>query len=49
MSFISVPLVVGIICAGIYGLFELFVRKKERLHFLWEVGIAQLYGYSFLV
>ena len=35
MSFISVPLVVGIICAGIYGLFELFVRKKERLAIIW--------------
>ena len=31
MDFISVPLVVGIVCAGIYGLFELFVRKRERL------------------
>ena len=30
MDFISVPLVVGIVCAGIYGLFELFVRKRER-------------------
>ena len=32
MDFISVPLVVGIVCAGIYGLFELFVRKRERLN-----------------
>ena len=31
MDFISVPLVVGIVCAGIYGLFELFVRRRERL------------------
>lgn len=30
-DFIIPPLVVGIICAGIYGLFELFVRKQERL------------------
>ena len=30
MDFIMVPLIVGIVCAGIYGLFELFVRKKER-------------------
>ena len=31
LDFLMVPLVVGIICAGIYGLFELFVRRKERL------------------
>ncbi|MDL2221900.1 hypothetical protein LJC35_05060 [Parabacteroides sp. OttesenSCG-928-N08] len=31
MDFIMAPTIVGIICAGIYGLFELFVRKKERL------------------
>ncbi len=31
MDFISIPLVVGIICYGIYSLFELFVHKKERL------------------
>ena len=30
MDFISVPLVVGIVCAGIYGLFELFVRNYMR-------------------
>lgn len=29
MNFIMVPLIIGIICAGIYGLFELFVRKKR--------------------
>lgn len=31
MDFISIPLVVGIITLGIFRLFELFVRKKERL------------------
>ena len=31
MDFISIPLVVGIICYGIYSLFELFVHKKESL------------------
>ncbi|MDH6312142.1 hypothetical protein M2137_000905 [Parabacteroides sp. PFB2-10] len=31
MDFISIPLVVGICIAGVYGLFDLFVRKKERL------------------
>ena len=31
MDFITAPLVVGFICLGIYALFELFVRRKERL------------------
>jgi hypothetical protein len=31
MDFISVPLVVGICVAGVYGLFELYARRKERL------------------
>jgi len=31
MDFISIPLVVGIITLGIFRLFDLFVRKKERL------------------
>ena len=31
MDFIMVPLIVGMITLGIYKLFELFVRRKERL------------------
>ena len=31
MEFITIPLVVGIICASLYGLFELILRRKERL------------------
>lgn len=31
MDFIIAPTVVGIITLGIYRLFELFVRKKERI------------------
>lgn len=31
LDFIFVPLVVGIITLGIYKLFELFARRKERL------------------
>jgi hypothetical protein len=31
MDFIMVPLIIGIITLGIYKLFELFVRRKERL------------------
>ena len=38
MDFITIPLVVGIICAGIYGLFELFVRKKERLAIIEKIS-----------
>ena len=38
MDLIMVPLIVGIICAGIYGLFELFVRKKERLAIIEKIG-----------
>ncbi len=38
MDFIMAPLIVGIICAGIYGLFELFVRRKERLAIIEKIG-----------
>ncbi len=38
MEFIMVPLVVGTICAGIYGLFELYVRRKERLAIIEKIG-----------
>ena len=31
MDFIIVPTVVGIICASSYGLFELVIRRKERI------------------
>ncbi|MGL4852734.1 MAG: DUF6249 domain-containing protein [Phocaeicola sp.] len=31
MDFIMVPCIVGIVTAGIYGLFELYARRKERL------------------
>ena len=31
MSYIAIPVIVGIITFGVYSLFELFVRKKERL------------------
>ena len=31
LDFILVPLVVGIITLGIYKMFELFARKKERI------------------
>ena len=38
MDFITAPLVVGFICIGIYGLFELFVRRKERLAIIEKIG-----------
>lgn len=38
MDFIMVPLIVGIICAGIYGLFELYARRKERLAIIEKLG-----------
>lgn len=38
MDFISIPLVVGIVTLGIYKLFELFVRKKERLTIIEKMG-----------
>ena len=38
MDFIMVPAVLGIIVLGIYKLFELFVRKKERLIIIEKIG-----------
>jgi len=38
MDFIMVPLVVGIITFGIFKLFDLFVRKKERLAIIDKIG-----------
>ena len=38
MDFISVPLITGIVFAAIYGLFELFVRRKERLTLIEKLG-----------
>ena len=38
MDFIMVPAVIGIITLGIYKLFELFVRKKERLMIIDKIG-----------
>lgn len=38
MEFISIPVVVGIITLGIYKLFELFVKKKERLLIIEKAG-----------
>ena len=39
LDFIMVPLVVGMITLGIYKLFELFVRKKERLAIIEKANV----------
>jgi len=38
MDFLMAPLIVGIVFAAIYGLFELFVRRKERLAIIEKLG-----------
>ncbi len=38
MDFISIPLVVGIVFFGTYKLFELFVRRRERLSIIEKMG-----------
>lgn len=38
MDFIMVPLTTGIVFAAIYGLFELFVRRKERLAIIEKIS-----------
>ncbi|MBN2485222.1 MAG: hypothetical protein JXB34_04525 [Bacteroidales bacterium] len=38
MDFITIPIVVGTITLGIYKLFELFVRRKERLQIIEKLG-----------
>lgn len=38
LDFISIPLVVGIVTLGIYKLFELIIRRKERLTIIEKMG-----------
>lgn len=38
MEFITIPLVVGMITLGIYKLFELFARRKERMLLIEKLG-----------
>lgn len=38
MDFLTPTFIIGIITLGIYGLFELFVRKKERLAIIEKIG-----------
>ena len=37
LDFITVPLIVGIITLGIYKLFELMIRRKERLKIIEKI------------
>lgn len=39
MDFISIPLVVGMVTLGIYKLFELFVKRKERILLIEKLNI----------
>ncbi|MDR2496137.1 MAG: hypothetical protein LBD21_03330 [Tannerellaceae bacterium] len=38
LEFIFVPVVVGIVVTGVYGLFELYARRKERLMIIEKLG-----------
>lgn len=38
MNFITIPTVIAIITVGIYKLFELIVRRKERLNIIEKIG-----------
>lgn len=38
MDFIIAPLIIGIITLGIYGLFELYARRQERLAIIEKMG-----------
>jgi len=38
MEFIMAPLIVGIVILGIYKLFELFARRKERMSIIEKLG-----------
>lgn len=38
LDFITIPLIVGIVTLGIYKLFELFARKKERMALIEKLG-----------
>ena len=37
LDFITLPLIVGIITLGIYRLFELMIRRKERLKIIEKI------------
>ena len=38
MQFIAIPVVIGIIAYTVYSIFDLFVRRKERLEIIDKLG-----------
>ena len=44
MEFLFVPAIVGMITYGIYSIFELFTRRKERMMFIEKLGSGTLSG-----
>lgn len=44
MGYIIAPFIVGIICATIYGLFELFARRRERLAIIEKLAEGRTFG-----
>lgn len=44
MDFIIAPVIVGTICATIYGLFELFARRRERMAFIEKLSEIKSLG-----
>ena len=44
MGYIIAPFIVGIICATIYGLFELFARRRERIAVIEKLAEGKTFG-----
>lgn len=44
LDFLIAPIIVGIICATIYGLFELFARRRERMAFIEKLSEIKSLG-----
>lgn len=44
MEFLFVPAVVGISIYGVYSIFELFARRKERMMFIEKLGSGSISG-----
>ena len=44
VEFLFVPAVVGICVYGLYSIFELFARRKERMLFIEKMGAGSLSG-----
>lgn len=44
MGYIVAPFIIGIICATIYGLFELFARRRERIAIIEKLAEGKTFG-----